>query len=47
MSEPRPNASADDQAIAEMCAWLKKNQLVAVVSRSGKLQLIPAKLYKE
>lgn len=38
---PRPQ---DDEAIAEICAWLKAHEMVAVTSRSGKLSLIPARV---
>lgn len=44
MSEPRPNAQQDDEAIAQMCRWLQQHEMVGVSSRSGKLTLIPAKL---
>lgn len=37
--KPRPQ---DDEAIAEMCRWLKKNQIVALTNLSGKMTLIPA-----
>jgi hypothetical protein len=38
MVKPRPQ---DDEAIAEVCKWLCKNELIAIVSRSGKIALVP------
>ncbi len=35
-AKPRP---ADDQAIADICAWLKRNDAIAQVTLSGKLTL--------
>ncbi len=37
-AKPRP---ADDQAIADICAWLKRNDLIAQVTLSGKVTLTP------
>lgn len=42
MNAPRPNAQADDEAIAEMCRWLKANRMVGLGTRSGRLVLLPA-----
>jgi hypothetical protein len=36
--KPRPQ---DDEAIAAMCAWLKKNKLIGLGTRSGRLLLMP------
>lgn len=36
--KPRPQ---DDEAIAKMCAWLKKHKLIGLGTRSGRLLLMP------
>lgn len=43
-SEPRLNAPQDDEAIAEMCRWLQRHEMIAVTSRTGQLTLIPARV---
>jgi hypothetical protein len=37
-AKPRPQ---DDERIAEMCKWLKKHNLIALGTRSGRLLMIP------
>jgi hypothetical protein len=36
-AKPRPQ---DDKAIAEICAWLIKNKLIALVKRSGQVVIV-------
>jgi hypothetical protein len=37
-TKPRPQ---DDEAIARMCAWLKKNKMIGQTTLAGKLTLTP------
>jgi hypothetical protein len=38
MVKPRPQ---DDEAIAQICRWLCQNSLIATVTRTGKIKIIP------